>query len=684
MNNLILNFDPFFSVYIIFIYIIIALIFIIYSFMNKYSGSSFRSLTLLFLLFLMLNPSIMKKDIKPIKDIVLVVNDLSDSQLVLKKDIESNNAVKIINSKLKKIENLEVRNIVVNTDLDINNNEGTNILTAINDNLSDVQSKLISAIIVVTDGQIHDTASFKNSYLNVPIHFILTGNENELDRRLVIDEVPKYGIIGKEININLKVEDLGFNGEAMVEISIDNEKSFKRSVRTNENIPIKFPLEHAGETTLEIKVEKGPHELIEENNLKTIKINGIHDRLRVMLISGEPNMGLRSWRNLLNSDPAIELIHFTILRPPNKRDLTPVRELSLIPFPSRELFAANLDEFDLIIFDQYSLRGILPPKYLNNIVNYVYNGGALLDASGPSYASQFSLSNSPLKSILPTIPTGKIVNEPFTPLISSSGTKHPVTSELNEYLSTNSWGDWYRYIDTIQIAGETLLETKNKNPLLILNKIGEGRVAQLLSDHSWLWVKSVNQLGPQSKLLRRTIHWLLKEPELDEDAFLTSISENKINIVKNSLTQNSVEANILKPDGKTERITLKDSIPGKLTGSININYNGKYEITLDGNKKTIFIGSINNLEMEDVRSTIIPLEPIASKSNGSIFWIKDGIPEIIGVSKLLKKPGKKLIGIESKNNTIIEDIKKSNLLNWYTSMLILISLIFLSWYRESK
>ena len=90
-------------------------------------------------------------------------------------------------------------------------------------------------------------------------------------------------------------------------------------------------------------------------------------------------MGLRSWRNLLNSDPSVDLVHFTILRPPNKQDLTPVGELSLIPFPSRELFQANLNDFDLIKFDQYHLRGILPQFYLKNVVEYVVNGGALLD-----------------------------------------------------------------------------------------------------------------------------------------------------------------------------------------------------------------------------------------------------------------------------------------------------------------
>ena len=127
-------------------------------------------------------------------------------------------------------------------------------------------------------------------------------------------------------------------------------------------------------------------EIALQNNRTVIATEGIRDRLQVLLVSGEPHPGERTWRNLLKADASVDLVHFTILRPPEKQDGTPVKELSLIAFPTRELFVEKLSEFDLVIFDRYERRGILPTVYLNNVVDYVRAGGAVLVASGPDYA----------------------------------------------------------------------------------------------------------------------------------------------------------------------------------------------------------------------------------------------------------------------------------------------------------
>ena len=182
----------------------------------------------------------------------------------------------------------------------------------------------------------------------------------------------------------------------------------------NKNHKIKLPTLSIGKNIFEIRVEETDLEVSKLNNYKIHEINGIQDKLKVMLISGEPNMGLRNLRNILNSDPNIELLHFTILRPPTKRDLTPVKELSLIPFPTQELFAADISKFNLIIFDQYGLQGILPPKYLENISKFVVSGGALLDIVGKKHLSEDSLINSPIKQILPTTPLESITNNSFS------------------------------------------------------------------------------------------------------------------------------------------------------------------------------------------------------------------------------------------------------------------------------
>ena len=196
------------------------------------------------------------------------------------------------------------------------------------------------------------------------------------------------------------------------------------------DVPLSIPIDHGGPNVVELEVEPGPRELTLVNNRAAIVVNGVRDRLKVLLVSGEPHPGERVWRNMLKSDPSVDLVHFTILRPPEKQDGTPIRELSLIAFPIRELFDVKLDEFDLIIFDRYSRRGVIPQPYLQNVVNYVRNGGAFLEATGPSFGTPLSLFRTPLGDILPTEPTGNVEEEGFKPELTALGWRHPVTADL--------------------------------------------------------------------------------------------------------------------------------------------------------------------------------------------------------------------------------------------------------------
>ena len=186
-------------------------------------------------------------------------------------------------------------------------------------------------------------------------------------------------------------------------------------VPVGETVDIEIELTHGGMNLLQLLVPPQEGELTDRNNSAIVQINGVRDRLRVLLVSGEPHAGERTWRNLLKSDPAVDLVHFTILRPPHKQDGVPVYELSLIAFPTRELFMDKIDEFDLIIFDRYRRRGVLPSLYLENLVRYVEDGGALLVASGPSFAGAESLYRTPLADILPVAPTAQVLEEGYVP-----------------------------------------------------------------------------------------------------------------------------------------------------------------------------------------------------------------------------------------------------------------------------
>ena len=141
-------------------------------------------------------------------------------------------------------------------------------------------------------------------------------------------------------------------------------------------------------------------------------------------------------------------MHFTILRPPEKQDGVPASELSLIAFPTADLFGRKINDFDLIIFDRYSNQTLLPSVYFDNIVAYVENGGAFLAAVGPDYATLRGLYYSPLESILPARPDGALFEQAFRAHVSKDGEKHPVTRGLEGSKTTPpSWGEWFRQVE---------------------------------------------------------------------------------------------------------------------------------------------------------------------------------------------------------------------------------------------
>jgi hypothetical protein len=457
---------------------------------------------------------------------------------------------------------------------------------------------------------------------------------------------------------------------------------------TNKFHNIKIPLKHAGKNILEIKTEEDSEEISVLNNTQSHEVNGVHDRLRVMMISGEPNMGLRNWRNILNSDPSIELVHFTILRPPSKRDLTPVKELSLIPFPTQELFAADISKFSLIIFDQYSLQGILPPKYLDNISKFVLQGGALLDITGQNYTLENNLINSPIKQILPTRPISTFSNNGFKPVLTKLGQKHPITNNIKENYIKKPWGNWQRFTKSSVISGKTLLQFDNF-PLLVIDEVGEGRVAQILTDQTWIWNKSENQRGPLIRLLRNTIHWLLKTPEMEENHLQFKHNEDLIEIKLNSMTSGNYKAKVNTPNKKTLYVNLQNNGKGVLEGSFAFKEPGKHTIEVNGLRKEIHIGKTDYKENESMLSSdsriIEYLKSIdQNNKNLSIFWYKNGLPEVIKIYNTNYFYGKNWVGILEKKIVKQGSSSKKSFFEWYFLLFALFIAFFISWYRESK
>ena len=685
-------FDPILQIQYIFIFSVFFILSIVICHYYKIKHLYLRVFTFIAFLVFILNPQINKKHASYHKDIVIVVSDMTQSIIETRKAKKVEAIHENLSSQLDEIGNIEQINIKLNNNKKTekyNTKEiETSLFKEVNNVINNLNIERLSGIIIITDGQIHDLDNYNKLLSKTPIHYILVGNKNEKDRILKITNVPKYAILGKKYEISVNILDNTDKKDLKTDFYLNEKLVSTKYLSPNKNYKITLPTLSIGKNILEIKTEESNKEISKLNNYQTYEIVGIQDKLKVMLISGEPNMGLRNLRNILNSDPNIELLHFTILRPPTKRDLTPVKELSLIPFPTQELFAADISKFNLIIFDQYGLQGILPPKYLDNISKFVVSGGALLDIVGKKHLSKDSLINSPIKQILPTKPLESIRNIRFRPELTKVGKRHPITNKLKNNYKEKPWGEWNNYTKSELTSGKVLLHYKN-DPLLAVDNVGKGRVVQILSSDSWIWQKSLDNKGPLIELTRNIIQWLLKNPKLEENFINFDIVDNIIKIRLNSISSGDIKTKIITPSKETINLKLKDNGNGIFEGEFKSLERGKFQIIWKDKIKYFILNDISNKEVEEITSTDYKIKSYIEKNNTftknfNIFWNNRSDPKVLRIYNNKILGGKNWIGILEKNAPKISENSKQKLFNWYTMFMLLVLLIFLSWYKEGR
>ena len=643
------------------------------------------------LLVLLMRPTLVSERREPLKDVVVVAVDKSPSTAVAERDA----AISMALTRLRKqlgvyAKTLEVREVEIKHETINDSGEGTLLYRRLVDAFGDVPIERAAGVIILSDGQIHDMPkSLQHTPLKAPVHLLLAGTPNMRDRRLVVGNAPAYGIVGKTVTVTLRVDDpdKGTSELADMKIRRNGEDFLQKTVPVGKDIPISVTLEHGGPTVLEFSVSHGKDELTLENNRAVLSINGVRDRLKVLLVSGEPHPGERTWRNLLKSDSSVDLVHFTILRPPEKQDGTPINELSLIPFPTRELFEIKLEEFDLVIFDRYRRRGVLPPVYLQNIVDYVEKGGALLEAVGPSFAGPFSIYRTPLGTVLPGEPSGIVINKPYRPRITALGNRHPVTAGLPGAgtKGTPSWGRWIRQIDVAVKRGNVLMTGADSKPLLVLDRFGKGRVAQFNSDHIWLWARGFEGGGPQVELLKRLAHWLMKEPELEENNLRMAFDGERLRIERQQLKEKRDRRVQLKePNMKIREITLEDGTGGRSIAYVPVNRAGLYTVR-DGNQTALSaVGALNPKEFADLRSTEAHLHSLVTKTGGHVSWLQDQLVDIRRVRRTRSTSGNNWLGLWRNESYVIAGVRRISLLPPLLALFLAGGLIALMWKREAE
>lgn len=664
---------------------------------RRASGAWWRAAALAALLLALANPALIEEEREMQRDTALVVVDDSPSQRIGERRRQTEEALAAIESRIDGLDDLDVRVIRVEgaaASLGSRAAEegGTRLFRKIEEALADVPRQRRAGSLLITDGQVHDApvSPAEQAGQDPPLHVLLTGERDEADRRIAVVRAPVYGIVGTEVEVTVRVDDLPAPtdaGRARITVRRNGEAMPNVSVVPGREQTLQIPIEHAGSTILELQVEDGPRELTDTNNRAVVMINGVRDRLRVLLVSGHPHAGERVWRNLLKSDPAVDLVHFTILRPPEKQDATPIRELSLIAFPIRELFETKLFDFDLIVFDRYHRRGVIPQLYLANVSEYVRQGGALLEAVGPGFAEPYStLYRTPLGEVLPGEPTGRIFKEGFRPGVTETGDRHPVTAGMRvSGAETPEWGRWFRHIDAETRSGETLMSGVGERPLLVLDRVGEGRVGQLLSDHIWLWSRGYEGGGPHGELLRRLAHWLMKEPDLEENALRAVVRGDRLFIERRSLEPQNPPVTLTGPDGSTRQVDLSDAGAGRYTGEVEIADPGLYQLS-DGDRTALAAaGPPNPLEFADVRTTSERLEPSADATGGGVFWLAEsGPPDLRRVRPGGSTSGRGWAGLRANGDFVVTGVSKVPLLPPFAALALIGATLVLAWRRESR
>jgi hypothetical protein len=680
-----LVFDPLLPWPVLWVLIAIASLMLIVALWRGLAGWWLRGLTAAVILIALANPALQEEDREALADIVIVVVDDSASQTLGNRVDQTAKALAAVQAEIAAMENTELRIVHVR---DGEGDAGTLAMTALSEALAEEPRARVAGAIMITDGQVHDLSLAPN--MPAPLHVLLTGDDTDWDRRLIIKNAPAFAIVGEEVKLTLRVENQGAvpedqTGEVDVTIAVDDEAPQTYTVPTGEDLELPVTLSHGGINVLQFSVTATDGELTDRNNAAVVQINGVRDRLRVLLVSGEPHAGERVWRNLLKSDPSVDLVHFTILRPPEKQDGIPVDELSLIAFPTRELFVEKIKEFDLIIFDRYRIRGILPLSYLENVRDYVRGGGTVLVAAGPESGAVDSLWRSPLAEVLPVDVTSRIIDGGFKPALTDLGRKHPVTEGLEALAPKGGWGRWFRAVEMIPKSGQVVMSGPGDRPLLVLDRVDEGRVAVLASDQAWLWGRGYEGGGPQLELLRRLAHWMLKEPELEEEALTATAKGDVLSITRRSIADAPPgDLTITGPDGATAVVPMTQAAPGRYTVDWKAPMMGLFKLAQDDLTRVVAVGTSAPREFEETIASQEGLAPMVAATRGGILRLQDGIPDIRTVGEGRAASGRGWIGIVPRGAYVTQDIQVAALLPGWLYLVLAAGLALAAWLIEGR
>jgi len=290
---------------------------------------------------------------------------------------------------------------------------------------------------------------------------------------------------------------------------------------------------------------------------------------------------------------------------------------------------------------------------------------------------------------LPAEPTGNVFEQGFVPNVNALGRRHPVTEDLpglpDDPNAPPKWGRWFRDVDAMPHRGTTIMTGYGGHPLLVLDRVDKGRVAQLLSDEMWLWTRGYEGGGPQAELLRRIVYWLMKEPDLEENDLRATIAGNRLDITRQSLAADDSPVEVTGPDGKSRTVQLTPQGGGRSGASLPVDQSGLYRVS-DGNRTALAAaGSLNPIEMSDVRATDEKVKDDVASTGGGVFWLgENGVPEFRRVDPGRSAAGSGWLGLRANGDYVVTGVAETPLLPGALALLLALGLLILAWRREGR
>jgi hypothetical protein len=292
---------------------------------------------------------------------------------------------------------------------------------------------------------------------------------------------------------------------------------------------------------------------------------------------------------------------------------------------------------------------------------------------------------------------------PFKAKVMGDGIRHPVTRGLpgaGEPGKEATWGRWLRQVDVRPLRGRTVMSGIEEKPLLVLDRIGKGRVALLTSDHAWLWARGFEGGGPHTDLLRRTAHWLMKEPDLEEERLIASAKGLKLTIERRTMEDRVGEVTVSAPGGETSKITLQQAGPGLWRTTIDVKTPGLYKLqaTAPTGQLTAVahLGLEDAREMNEVTATDAKLKPLVEATGGGVYWTRGGgiLSGVVGdsvdvprVSMLVNArvlSGSGWLGLKDREAHVTRGVTLTPMFTGLIALAALLAFITLAWWREGR